>query len=264
MATKTKSYVEVDLCRYVTASRGYAWGSSQQALVEYRDGQKAAKEKDIKKLVGEPVCLVVPNHFGYARPEFLSGLLRPLIRKQGLDETIVLVTATHKNMRDSLAAFFAKEGLRAKERAKKKAKEETLGDWSEPAAFFVPDIGTVVRLKEDWTFRLYPESRNYDMFQDLGIEYGSNYRWDWRLRDKGATDVVLRASTRLKVDRVYIRKGAKDYSSLTFNIQKGKDCVCVFKGREHVFEKKGRRFWAKLGDVNKMVVEVDRSTLAEN
>ena len=126
--------------------------------------------------------------------------------------------------------------------------------------FFVPDVGTMVRLKEDWTFRLYVESRNRALVDYLGIPvtrsiYGRNI---------DSKEVVFKAWTTLKVDRVYIRKGVKDYSSLTFHIQKGKHGGAEFDGESYSFAKKGFRFWAKLSDVNKMVVEVDQATLAEN
>jgi hypothetical protein len=52
----------------------------------------------------------------------------------------------------------------------------------------------------------------------------------------GAFKVTLPAKTELGVDRVYIRKGARDFSSLSFIIKNGKF--------------KGARFWAKLQDVN--------------
>jgi len=65
----------------------------------------------------------------------------------------------------------------------------------------------------------------------------------------------------LKIDRVHIRKGVKDFSSLTFNAKK--DSSAVYNEKEVVL-KKTARFWAKLSDVNELSVEVDKSTLAEN
>jgi len=247
--------VEADLCRYVTAQGNYRSRTrSGPVLKGYRLGQQAARELRIKEHAGKSVVLRVPIVFVQARVEFLGGLLRPLIREQGLDETVKLVTATHEAMRRDLSGFFTHEATRANEKAKKKEREAGLGKWSEPLAFFVPDIGTVVRLKEDWTFRLYSESRNRDAFDAVGMEYNP----------RSHEELTIKAGSALKVDRVYIRKGAKEYSSITFNVQKGPENVAVAAGREHVFKKKGVRFWAKLSDVNKMVVEVDKATLAEN
>lgn len=69
----------------------------------------------------------------------------------------------------------------------------------------------------------------------------------------------MKAGSNLGVDRIYIRKGGEDYSSITFNLHKGG--VIVVKGNE---VKAQGRFWAKLGDVNKMKVRIDTQTLSEN
>ena len=258
---------EVNLGKYIVAGYGRnRYGSNRSpkpCLRGFRQGQSAAKELDIKQYVGKPIVLTVSTVFGFAEVTFLSGLLRPLIRKQGLDETIKFVTATHNAMRDSLSEFFAHEDLRAKEKIAKQVKEASLGKWSEPSTFFVPDIGTVVRLAQDWSFRLHVEYRNIDLVDYLGIP---RPRTGWgRYGSKpSAHQVILKQGTILKVDRVYIRKGAKEYSSLTFNIQKGGDSAAIFEGNLFEFQKKGYRFWVKLSDVNQMAVEVDQATLAEN
>lgn len=63
------------------------------------------------------------------------------------------------------------------------------------------------------------------------------------------TDFTLDAGTMLSIDRVYIRRGLSDFSSLTFNI--------IDTTTKHLADKKKfaggrRRFWAKLEDVNRM------------
>jgi len=251
----------IDLCKYVRATGG-GWRRSSVALMDFRLGQQVAKEKNIKDLAGEDIILDVPVVFNEAEASFLAGLLRPLIRKQGLDKTILKVTATHKAMRQSLSEFFMEEKMRLKKAEKKKQREAGLGKWSKPMTFLIPDIGTIVRLKEDWTFRLYMEGRNSDLFDFFGIEYGYNGH-----KMPEPPKVTFKAGTILKVNRIYIRQGGarrKEYSSITFNVQKGKDSVAQANGKMHFFIKKGARFWAKLSDVNKMVVEVDQATLAEN
>lgn len=60
--------------------------------------------------------------------------------------------------------------------------------------------------------------------------------------DEG-TPATLKAGQRLSVDRVYIRKGASDFSSITFNY------IGAPKGSGRV------RFWAKLADVNGLEFE---------
>ncbi len=95
------------------------------------------------------------------------------------------------------------------------------------------DIGQRLVLAEDWTFELYGESRNATFLKFLDVKEFTNY---YTQRNEHWT-VTLKAGTVLGVDRVYIRRTAKDFSSVTFN-------YVGVKG-------KGRlRFWAKLADVN--------------
>lgn len=51
--------------------------------------------------------------------------------------------------------------------------------------------------------------------------------------------VTFNTGTELKIDRIYIRKGNKEYSSISFWIKNG--------------PYKGARFWAKLSEVNQIV-----------
>lgn len=58
---------------------------------------------------------------------------------------------------------------------------------------------------------------------------------------------TLPKGTQLKIDRIYIRKGNEDYSSITFYIE---DCP------DKTFRpKKKIRFWSKLDDVNNIIFE---------
>jgi len=57
--------------------------------------------------------------------------------------------------------------------------------------------------------------------------------------------VTIPAGTLLEVDRIYIRKGANDFSSVTFKWVKG-------EGKN----KKTLRFWAKLEDINNIECEL--------
>lgn len=54
-------------------------------------------------------------------------------------------------------------------------------------------------------------------------------------------DCTLKKGTILTIDRIYIRKGAKDYDSISFRIN---------KSNEPRFKKKGIRFWVKLDEAN--------------
>jgi hypothetical protein len=108
----------------------------------------------------------------------------------------------------------------------------------------IPEIGTQYRLTADWTFNLYFEYRNRGFGEALGItppirtprypgDTGPRYAWT---QESKFTSVTLPAGTVLQVDRIYIRKGNEEFSSLTFR----------------VVGKRNQRFWAKLSDVNQI------------
>lgn len=156
---------------------------------------------------------------------------------------------------------------------------------------FVPYIGSVLVLAEEWGFNLYFESRNRPLLKALwkttmpGVQKKDGqvvglssdgagcYEKDWeghpflrtekamsgdelenanrtfrstRGQDKRYVAAFLPAGTPLRVDRVYIRRGIDAYSSLTFVVAK----ECYDKNL------RGKRFWARLNDVNRMVCEV--------
>ena len=79
--------------------------------------------------------------------------------------------------------------------------------------FFTPDIGTLLKLEEDWTFTLFLERRNIDLFEkleQLNLQSGT--------RKNKVID--LPKGLVPKVDRIYIRKGLSQYSSISFKIPK--------------------------------------------
>lgn len=86
---------------------------------------------------------------------------------------------------------------------------------------------------------------------------GSQRVWNAPEREEG-TEVTLPAGTTLKVDRIYIRKGVGDYDSLTFFATHIPGVTDVKRGP---FAKRKPRFWAKLGDVNRIICEIDPSTV---
>lgn len=129
---------------------------------------------------------------------------------------------------------------------------------------YIPEIGDLITLNKDWTFSLYPEYRNDKLGIKLGIcekdpafttikfnrwldddgkSLGNFHCADWDSETqswvwKKVYSVTFGAGTELRVDRIYIRKGNKDYSSISFWIKNG--------------PYKGARFWAKLSDVNQI------------
>jgi hypothetical protein len=150
---------------------------------------------------------------------------------------------------------------------------------------YVPEIGDILELEESWTFRLFDESRNAylktlfaldrppgvieaeERAERARLEYRALYqsgrRGDpkvvaayqaWSDADESTKncswDVTLPATTKLKVARIYIRVGVSAYSSLTFTIVETPLVSPLGK------KLKGRAaFWAKLADVNKMVIK---------
>lgn len=89
--------------------------------------------------------------------------------------------------------------------------------------------------------------------------YEHIHRWkelDW---NNGTREITLPAKTELVVDRIYIRKGAPSYDSITFYIEGCPD-EAFSQGKKKSsggFGGKGRaRFWVKLKDANKIDCEL--------
>jgi hypothetical protein len=131
---------------------------------------------------------------------------------------------------------------------------------------YIPEIGDTIKLSEDWKFKLHHESRNTKFAEILGytsnvlpVGYTGNTHWRergftpenevivdpnnrWNITSKliyNTLPIVLEKGTVLIIDRIYIRKGAKDYSSITFRIES-----CDNKKLNK------KRFWVKLKDAN--------------
>lgn len=127
---------------------------------------------------------------------------------------------------------------------------------------YIPEIGDKLVLTKDWEFTLHRESRNDTLFEYLGFPIPERSRWD----DPAGEDEQVRipAGAVLAVDRVYIRKGQSDYSSITFRwigastpARTESRSGCTYGGPVPVpskydikIPKKQVRFWAKLGDAN--------------
>lgn len=128
---------------------------------------------------------------------------------------------------------------------------------------YVPEIGDELTLTADWTFALYNEYRNETLMEVINDPRQTTY---------GQSDSIpctIPAGSVLKVDRIYIRKGISEFSSLTF-LWKGmrtnpkdieRDMVSIGYGTSqkstYTVKKPARpvRFWAKLDDVNKIEFE---------
>lgn len=101
---------------------------------------------------------------------------------------------------------------------------------------FIPDIGTLVKLEQDWQFTLYDEYRNVSLFNALSKKRENQV-------------IELPKGLVLKIDRIYIKKGLSQYSSITFRIPKPKN---KREEEEMPLNKiySGVMFWTKLHEIN--------------
>lgn len=135
--------------------------------------------------------------------------------------------------------------------------------------FYLPTIGTKIRITAPWKFTLYGEYRNQEFGKIIGL-YNNNV---WMLNTLQANEdqssywrrftvlpvaiITLSENTDLTVSRIYVRNGAKEFDSITFWGKGIKGVSCFELGTEvHpntslVFPKPvSFRFWAKLNEVN--------------
>lgn len=124
---------------------------------------------------------------------------------------------------------------------------------------FIPEIGTELKLSDDWTFELYQESRNSDIFLADGKK-----SCGWR-EDLKSYSRTLPAGSVFLVDRIYVRKGAKEFSSVTLRLTETTDAVLTRNGTQgpRLGSKKKKnygRFWVKLADFNSAEFEVVNDT----
>lgn len=118
---------------------------------------------------------------------------------------------------------------------------------------FIPELGTVFTLAEDWTFKVINEERNKSLAKLMGSPHSDDYYFPFGTKDSDeyyvnrygrkrvpidAGEHTFPAGTSFEVDRIYVRKGNEDFSSVTFKTRVNGKTV---------------RFFAKLDDVNKIV-----------
>lgn len=101
---------------------------------------------------------------------------------------------------------------------------------------YVPDVGDVIELTQDWTFQLFNDQRNESVITYFDKQMLVRYLAYWQA-DK-SEPVTIPSGAVLKIDRVYIRKGNSEFSSLSF----------FWLNADGT--RKRLRFWAKLADVN--------------
>lgn len=110
---------------------------------------------------------------------------------------------------------------------------------------YIPALGDTIKLAEPWSFTLHEEHRNIKLINLIDPSYKDGTVWHgmrmdyYRRQTRLTWPVTLPSGTELVVDRIYIRAGVEDFNSLTFRTKMGKKSI---------------RFWAKLADVNKIVM----------
>jgi hypothetical protein len=67
--------------------------------------------------------------------------------------------------------------------------------------------------------------------------------------------ITLPAGTILAIDRIYIRKGSKDFSSITFFAKNLGEVIVTHRYSSKPKKKLAFRFWSKLHDCNKIMFE---------
>jgi len=140
----------------------------------------------------------------------------------------------------------------------------------------IPELGTKLILDEDWAFNLYNEDRNESLVKAAGFPAGCdsspyyayalntamaafNAGWGVTLEHNQYQRlfyklVTLPTGSILTVDRIYIRKGASGYSSVSFYLDRKSvdENYSIFTN--NISKSSGKcRFWAKLNDVNNII-----------
>lgn len=128
---------------------------------------------------------------------------------------------------------------------------------------FIPELGTKLKLEKDWSPNIFLEYRNSDIFLADGKKGPAAWNEE--------VDSYIRtfpADSEFVVDRIYVRNGNKEFSSVTLMVTKTTDLILTKKGtRQAPFKSKGEkhygRFWVKLADFNTAdFVVIDDATIS--
>ena len=78
--------------------------------------------------------------------------------------------------------------------------------------FYIPEISDEIRLLADWHFDLHNEDRNDSLAKFLKTGQDRTNRYP----ALPPVPIVIPAGSILIIDRIYIRKGSSEFSSITF------------------------------------------------
>jgi hypothetical protein len=216
-------------------------GSIIKVWTTKRQAEEVLENTDFLSVIGrgEKVSFVSGNNnieYWHFTGHFINRLLEEVTGKFGFEFTEQLVG---HGVEDLVAKYRKKKD--------KEIKGEVL---LPPQRVVVPDIGYKLHLSQDWTFKLKNEYRNklWEFLKQFGnIPKGCS----------STHDVTIMAGSILTVDRVYIRKGGRDYSSVTFYLFKGST---VSDGVNSHTTKARMRFFANINDVNQIIGQWDETS----
>jgi hypothetical protein len=117
--------------------------------------------------------------------------------------------------------------------------------------FCIPELEDIVVIAKYWVTTVQEESRNWHFLKAMGLNppeserYPSIFLASHRPPAK-IHHLGFEPGTRLKVDRIYIRKGAEGFSSVTF---KTRGAHVRISGTRDIHTVSGR-FWVPLVNAN--------------
>ena len=230
------------------------------------EGRKAAIETKFVEALqeNELVILVLDRNTRiHQKHEFMESFFKVGLKAVGVkvlkDKVAVRDQQDDFYLHYIIKEFIEREELRQKRAAERKRKEDAKSDasnWTDPVQFFLPEIGTAIRLVSPWHLKLYNEYRN-DKLIELTGAFTSGTNW-YRGNNPQGKKIIIKEDAELTVDRIYIRKGAEEFSSLSFWL--GAGAKVIYDGKTFTTKKK-IRFWAKLVDVNKISALISKASM---
>jgi hypothetical protein len=106
----------------------------------------------------------------------------------------------------------------------------------------IPSIGDKLILASDWKFTIHMEYRNRSLLEVMVPEEWKNAKYS--RYGESVCECTLPKGIELTIERIYIRKGMKEFDSVTF---RAKD--------PNKTKSKSYRFWVKLVEANRIDYE---------
>ena len=152
-----------------------------------------------------------------------------------------------------LRGFLSDYELKVARDKKNKIVSDNSGTWEESVRVIIPDIGTALKLSEDWKFRPF---RDLQFIVDL-VNNSKNVRY-WDEEEYKDFYITLNKDSIFVVDRIYIKSAKKNCSYLALKLRSGS---FTYKGNIFKAKKSSIRFCAKLEDINKIKAHFMKETI---